>query len=171
MPQKETLISNSGLCIKETGEYGKGVFAEMDFTSEECVLEVQGVVRDWDDIESGSREEDTAIQIGPRKYLVPHVFYIGAFVNHSCDPNCGIQLVNDRVFFVSIRDIRAGEEITFDYSTTMDSENWKMNCLCGSPQCRGLITDFKCLPKSVQEKYIQMGVIPEFILKGIENLL
>lgn len=165
MYPKEILTSNLGLCVKETGKYGKGVFAERDFTSKECVLEAQGVVLDWDDIEFGSQEEDTAIQIGPEKYLVPHPLDPAAFINHSCDPNCGIKLINSRVLVVSIRDIRAGEEITYNYSTAMDSGNWRMDCLCGSAQCRGLITDFKLLNPTIQTKYIRLGVVPEFILK------
>lgn len=41
------------------------------------------------------------------------------FINHSCDPNCGVEKwdVNgeERCAIFALRDIYAGEELTFDY--------------------------------------------------------
>ncbi len=57
------------------------------------------------------------------------------FVNHSCDPNCETDEEDDRVFISSIRDIAAGEELTYDY-WLYDGED-EAPCYCGSKNCRG----------------------------------
>lgn len=58
------------------------------------------------------------------------------FINHSCAPNCEAELDNERIWIVVIRDIRAGEEITFNYG--YDLEDYKdYPCRCGSLNCVG----------------------------------
>lgn len=68
------------------------------------------------------------------------------FINHSCDPNCEAVLsAEDReIWIVALRDIAAGEELTYDYGYTLDSESIEealrnYPCTCGSPRCRGTI--------------------------------
>src|SRR3974390_3430454 len=36
------------------------------------------------------------------------------FVNHSCDPNCETEEDGDRVYIITLRDVAAGEELTYD---------------------------------------------------------
>jgi len=60
---------------------------------------------------------------------------IGAFLNHSCDPNCEIDEVKNRVWIFAIRDIAAGEELVWDYNLYDDDD--PAPCHCGSPKCRG----------------------------------
>jgi hypothetical protein len=57
-------------------------------------------------------------------------------MNHSCEPNCGVR---GSVVVVARRDIAAGEELTFDYGTT-DTVGLTMECKCGAPTCRGVVT-------------------------------
>jgi SET domain-containing protein len=63
-------------------------------------------------------------------------FGTAMFINHSCDPNCETEDDNDRIFVVAIRDIAAGEELTYEYNL-YDSEDEEGTCYCGAPQCRG----------------------------------
>lgn len=58
------------------------------------------------------------------------------YLNHSCDPNCGIM---GQIIFVAMRDIAPGEEITMDYAM-MDNDDYEMACQCDSRSCRGTIT-------------------------------
>lgn len=64
--------------------------------------------------------------------------------NHSCDPNTEVQSRFDRehgrvlAWWVAIRDIAAGEEITYDYGFVADVAE---PCACGTARCRGLIVD------------------------------
>ena len=58
------------------------------------------------------------------------------FINHSCAPNCEAEKDDDRIWVIAIRDIQAGEEITFNYG--YDLVDYKDSpCLCGAPNCVG----------------------------------
>jgi uncharacterized protein len=63
-------------------------------------------------------------------------FGIAMFINHSCDPNCESEDVGGRVFVKAIRDIAAGEELTYEYNL-YDSDDAEGDCYCGAKQCRG----------------------------------
>ena len=60
---------------------------------------------------------------------------LGAYLNHSCDPNCEIDEIKGRVWLFAIRDIAAGEELVWDYNLYDDDD--PAPCHCGSPKCRG----------------------------------
>ena len=59
-------------------------------------------------------------------------------INHSCDPNCEVQILQGRIWILSKRAIHAGEELTYDYGFNMDS--WQDHiCRCGTAKCLGYI--------------------------------
>src|SRR6266568_5694739 len=60
---------------------------------------------------------------------------LGAYLNHSCDPNCEVDEIKGRVWLFAIRDIAAGEELAWDYNLYDDEE--PAPCHCGSHKCRG----------------------------------
>lgn len=60
---------------------------------------------------------------------------LGAYLNHSCAPNCEIDEIKGRVWIFAIRDIAAGEELLWDYNLYDDDD--PAPCHCGSPKCRG----------------------------------
>jgi SET domain-containing protein len=72
--------------------------------------------------------------IGDGKVVIDGVG-IGAYLNHSCDPNCEVDEVKDRVWIMTIRDVAAGEELLWDYNLYDDDD--PAPCHCGSPKCRG----------------------------------
>jgi hypothetical protein len=71
------------------------------------------------------------------------------FLNHSCEPNVGIQ---GQIVFVAMRDIAAGEELTLDYAT-IDHDTEPMPCRCGAAGCRQLITGRDWQKPELQQKY------------------
>lgn len=68
---------------------------------------------------------------------------LGRFINHSCDPNCQREkwMVNGEVCIglFAIRDIKKGEELTFDYNCSQAIGTAAEKCECGSADCRGFI--------------------------------
>jgi SET domain-containing protein len=59
-------------------------------------------------------------------------------INHSCEPNCEAWVVGRKIFIYALRDIEAGEELTFDYG--FDVECYEDHpCRCGSANCVGYI--------------------------------
>ncbi|XP_043714929.1 uncharacterized protein LOC122663308 [Telopea speciosissima] len=68
---------------------------------------------------------------------------LGRFINHSCEPNCRTEkwMVNGEVCIglFAIRDIKKGEEVTFDYNYVRVYGAAAKKCVCGSSLCRGYI--------------------------------
>ncbi|HEY1160181.1 MAG TPA: SET domain-containing protein-lysine N-methyltransferase [Terracidiphilus sp.] len=58
------------------------------------------------------------------------------FINHSCDPNCETSEERGRVWIKAIKNIPAGEEITYDYCL-YDGGDDEAICNCGAKKCRG----------------------------------
>lgn len=71
------------------------------------------------------------------------------FLNHSCEPNVGVQ---GQIVFVAMRDIAAGEELTHDWATT-DDDDYELECRCGASVCRRRITGQDWRRADLQEKY------------------
>jgi SET domain-containing protein len=42
---------------------------------------------------------------------------VARFINHSCAPNCYTRVIGDTIWIIAARNIRKGEELTYDYST------------------------------------------------------
>jgi uncharacterized protein len=85
------------------------------------------------------------------------------YLNHSCDPNTF--LMTDRSLFAA-RDIKAGEEITFDYSTSSD-EGWVLSCRCGSKGCRKKVGRFRDLDAKTKARFLRLKAAPPWLLKVI----
>jgi len=68
------------------------------------------------------------------------------FVNHSCDPNCEAVNYDGEIWIVALRDIKAGEELGFDYG--YDIQHFMDHpCRCGSANCIGYIVAREFWPK------------------------
>ena len=74
----------------------------------------------------------------------------GDMLNHSCEPTCGLM---GGTILVALRDIAAGEELTFDYATCDSSDYDEFECLCGEPTCRGVVTGLDWTKPELQAKY------------------
>ncbi len=64
------------------------------------------------------------------------------WINHSCSPNCEIEDENERIFIQTRRDIRPGEELTYDYNLQIGEPHTPAAkrahaCFCGARGCRG----------------------------------
>jgi uncharacterized protein len=59
------------------------------------------------------------------------------YINHSCEPNLVARIVKGHILYMSLRDIKAGEELTVDYH--FDKKVERVECHCGTPSCRGTI--------------------------------
>ena len=60
---------------------------------------------------------------------------LGAYLNHSCDPNCEVDEIKGRVWIFALREIAPGEELVWDYNLYDDED--PAPCHCGSRKCRG----------------------------------
>lgn len=120
--------------------HGLGGFAKTDILKDTRIIEYLG--ERIDKQESARRCEANNVYIfslNEQQDLDGNVSWNPArFLNHSCSPNCEAQLDQDRIWIIAARDIRAGEELTFNYG--FDVENYRdFPCCCGLPECVGFI--------------------------------
>ena len=149
--------------------FGKGVKAKININKGEKVLDFLGQITNRYGLPYPyTSSNDYYLQIGIDRFLGPSG-ELDDYVNHSCDPNAGIVFSENLISLVAIKPILKDKEIFYDYSTTMYNFGWKMKCFCKSKNCRKLIDDFLCIPYQVQQKYIELGIIPEYILTRYYN--
>ena len=142
------------------GRLGYCLLAKRPIRKGELILTFTGSVISFKETTTRGELECMSLQFGHDQYIDTDA--PGRFANHSCEPNVGI---TGQLDMVAIADIDTGEELLFDYSTTMDEDHYQMECLCGKPSCRNVVTDFKLLPKVTREKYLDLNIVSDFIRK------
>jgi cyanophycin synthetase len=78
------------------------------------------------------------------------------FLNHSCEPNCGLLIRSgvEQIELHALRDIQADEELTLDYETfEVEFQELTGPCLCQAPGCRGSLAGYRELPPHLREAY------------------
>ena len=147
---------------------GLGIVALKPFTSGKVICQVRGKIvtgrtvwRYWDtDLRRGAN----CFRYDAGHYLDPEG-EIGAYANHSCNPNAGVVKSGRRLLLKTIKAIAAGDEVMHDYSTLLGADDvWKMQCNCGAAYCRRVVRNISRLPADVLARYRRLGIIPEFIL-------
>jgi hypothetical protein len=142
-------------CTPEGGK-GGGVRATRGFHTGETVMigELEG------DLPSN---DSHATQVSRTRW-VRHAG-LNPLVNHSCSPNCGVEInAAGACDFVARRSIADGEEITFDYAMRNYSiDHFPGGCLCGADICRGAVTGWKDLPNERKADYA--GQVAPYLLE------
>lgn len=147
-------LENPKVSVQKIPEMGRAVFAREPIHAGEIIAAFVGTVHRAKKISELPNDppdymRDHVIQIGEEEYLHGKGG-LAELINHSCDPNCGIK---DLSKVVAMRDIKAGEQLTWDYAMTEDSDWYFPGCLCGSEACRGTIGPYRDIPKERKEKY------------------
>jgi SET domain-containing protein len=114
-----------------------GIYTAHAIPSRRRVIEYTGERIGDDEIRRRSlRHHLYLFWCGPGRAIDGAIGGSGAeFVNHCCEPNLRVSIVRGRIFFVSLRPIRAGEELTLDYNIMGDVA--VTTCRCGAATCRG----------------------------------
>jgi SET domain-containing protein len=133
---------------------GRGVIAQADIAKDEIVAIKAGNIITRAEIEQATDNAgDMALQIDDDFYLAPRsadeVEEMSVFINHSCDPNVGFR---GQVVYVALRDISAGEELCHDYAMER-SDDYMLDCHCGSPLCRGKVSGEDWKRPELQQRY------------------
>lgn len=120
-------------------EGGCGVFSTASFAKGELVSLWGGRIVRKDELDSSMpRFTQRVLQVDEDLYLLtaeekePNDCF-----NHSCDPNLGFF---GQIGLVALREIKSGEELTFDYAMSDGGSYDEFECYCGSSQCRKKIT-------------------------------
>lgn len=129
-----------GIEVKSSSIDGKGCYATQPFRKGRKITEYVG--------ERISRREIKRRLQGARRIHICAIDQYWAidgsvggngtqYINHSCNPNGFIKIINGRIYFYALRDIAPGEEITVDYIASWHDDETK--CYCGAENCRGTI--------------------------------
>lgn len=142
------------LTVRRSPIHGKGVYAATDLPADITLIQYKGRIitqaqadRDYGD---GADTGHTFLFTLNDKYIVDANVGGNAarWINHSCAPNCRAYIEEDdgrkkdKVLIETLRKIRAGEELTYDYGITLDvPHDAKMKriwtCHCGTKKCIG----------------------------------
>jgi SET domain-containing protein len=157
----------NGLTVKPVRN-GRGIVATQSFAAGALICEIKGKIvapqTVWRYWEADARRGANCFRYSPERYLDPEG-EIGAYANHSCNPNAGIVKLGRRLLLKAIAPVARGEEVTHDYSTLLAADDvWTMRCNCGEANCRRVVRNFTKLPLSTSKKYRQLGVVPAFIV-------
>lgn len=143
----------------------EGLFAKTDIPAGTVLLKIYGKTISYADTVKLGDKESYCLQIDTDKYIALHFPFFLA--NHSCSPNCG---VTANLEFITLAPVKKGEQLRWDYSTSMLERSWSIPCTCGAPNCRKKIDDFDTLPVAQQQFYIAQGIVMPFILHYLNNV-
>jgi uncharacterized protein len=132
------LLSLMALVIRRSQIHADGVYTTEPIKRRTIVAEYTGPRLTYS-------QADEIYEHSPRTYLfgmgdgerVVDGDGIAAFINHSCDPNCESDEIDGRVVIRSLRDIRSGEELAYDYCLYDGDPDDPALCFCGAKNCRG----------------------------------
>lgn len=147
--------ANRWLEVRKSGVHGKGVFATAAIRKGAQIIEYTGEHIPWSE----------AMELPPRDAANPfHTFFFSLdngdvinaavngnearWINHSCEPNCETAEEGNRIFVYALRNLRAGEELFYDYKIIPAERRTKQlegefACHCGSACCRGTMLPVK----------------------------
>ncbi len=156
--------------LKESSIHHKGVFAQRNIPRGTEIIEYVGKkvsseegARIAEEHLEKAREDDSKgdvyIFILNDRYDLDGNFdgNTAKYINHSCEPNCYYVIRDERVFIHALRDIKEGEELTFNYEYDLDGFE-DHPCRCGSERCVGYIAaeeDWPRLRELIEEKKVQ----------------
>jgi uncharacterized protein len=141
---------------------GSGLFAGRAFEEGETVMVLGGTL--IDDEELARVSPHSSLAVGEGMNLVQADDDPAQYGNHSCDPNLWLA---DEVTVVTRRPVEAGEELTIDYAT-MTVVPWQMECRCGAPSCRGVVSGDDWRRPDLRQRYA--GRFSPFIEARIAKL-
>jgi hypothetical protein len=164
---KPAVVSGKRIQVRRSGVHGKGVFALQDLAEGETLIEYVGEVISWDEAQDrhphDPKDPNHTFYFHVNEDRVIDALFGGnssRWINHSCNPNCEADEDNDRIFIKAIRNIKAGEELNYDYGLIIDEPYTKKlkaeyPCWCGAKNCRGTLLspkERKDTPKIPKQK-------------------
>ncbi len=134
--------------VRNSPIHGRGVFASRSIAADTFLIEYEG---------ERISEKKAAKRHGTDPDNPYHTFFFSLesgklidggvdgsdarWINHACEPNCEAREEKGRVYIYSLRDIKRGEELNYDYGLVIDERYTKKlkkayECRCGAATCR-----------------------------------
>lgn len=130
------MVNRKPLYVVKKGLSGLGLFAEVDIKKDKKIIEYVGpILTDKECEKKGGKylmriDPDVNIYGSSREN-------IARYANHKCKPNAEALSVGKRVYVFAKKNIKAGEEIGYDYGKEYyDAYIKPYGCKCGSDKHR-----------------------------------
>lgn len=109
---------------------GLGLFAAENISKGSCIIEYVG--RTLTKAEEYTSNSKYLFEINSRRTIDGSIrSNIARYVNHSCRPNVEAEIYKGQIFFMAYKNIKAGEELSFDYGKEYWDEHIKpKGCRC-----------------------------------------
>ena len=129
---------------KKSGINNLGLFAKSDINKGEKVIEYKGRKFTHKQVEENDRFDNSkAIYLFTlnERYVLDGDTKTNTakYINHSCDPNCEVDFIKGKIWIIAIKDIKKGDELSYDYGFGYDADFRQFPCKCGSKNCCGYI--------------------------------
>ena len=145
--------------ISKSSLHGKGVFARTDIPKDTKVIEYVGERITKKEAERRAESQLNSSN-GKKSKGQVYIFEINKRydidgnipqnrarrINHSCTPNCVSYIEKGKIWIYSLKKIREGDELTYDYGFALDTYE-EHPCACGSKKCLGYIVRKEDRPK------------------------
>ena len=132
--------------IRDASAKGRGAFAVKPIARGEMITAIEGWLAKSDELD----ENWFALQVGPDLWLCSDGESLDDCINHSCDPNAGFT-TGESVLY-ALRDIAPGEEIAWDYSSSLSEIGWDLECCCGAANCRRIVRSWSELSQDERDR-------------------
>ncbi len=130
--------------IKKSKIDKNGLYANHDIKKGSKIIEYKGKI-----ITTKKSDSDPKFDNGKAIYLFnlnnrydldgDFKFNTARLINHSCDPNCEVFGSGLKIWIYAMRNIKKGEELSYDYGFNFDEDFKNYPCNCGSKNCVGYI--------------------------------
>jgi SET domain-containing protein len=128
---------SKGLIVRSSDIHAAGCYTTRDVRKGQRICEYDGprMSKEIADERYADRHVTYLFGYGEGDMVIDG-FGAAMFMNHCCEPNCETEEDQERIFVVALRNIKAGEELVYEYNL-WDSDDAEQDCFCGKPKCRG----------------------------------
>ena len=130
--------------IKKSNIDKRGLYAATNIKKNTKIIEYKGKIITVKETEINPKfDNNKAIYLFNlnKKYDLDGDFKFNTarLINHSCNPNCEVTGTGLKVWVYAIKDIKKGEEFSYDYGFSFDEDYKNYPCKCKSKNCCGFI--------------------------------
>ena len=130
--------------IKKSKIDKTGLYANRDIKKGTRIIEYKGkIITTKQSEENPKFDNDKAIYLFNlnKRYDLDGDFKFNTarLINHSCNPNCEVSGTGLRIWVYAIKNIKKGEELSYDYGFSFDKDFKDYPCKCGAKNCVGYI--------------------------------
>ena len=144
--------------IKNSKIDNKGLYASQDIKNGTKIVEYKGKIITAKETEKNPKfDNEKAIYLFNlnKKYDLDGDFKFNTarLINHSCNPNCEVSGKGLKIWVYAIKDIKKGEELSYDYGFSFDEDFKQFPCRCGAKNCAKYIVKSESRWRIKKAKY------------------